>query len=435
MYGLTRQRPSVKSAVGVSVLLIVLLAFPVWAQERTLTFMHCWDAHRTAWVDEMLDSFEAAHPGVKVERQLVVCGMLRDNFMTAYLGGAAPDVVMIHSLDIPALVESGVFVPLDDYLKADGISMDTWYPSEIGTAVWQDRLYGLPIRTGGDTNSVFYYNRTLFAEVGLNPDDPPATWDEWLEAAQRLTRYEEDRLVRAGTALYGGDFSEVAYLATAGGRLISEDGRCVAFTDEAGIAAAQFTYDLGARTYRGHWHELYELTGGDDTAAFLDGRLAMHTGGILSHSFYVTNAPELDFAIAVRPSREPGGPSGANAGTFHWAIARGSSDEALAWELVKWVALREDTGGLFMLRQGRPSPVRAFNDNPAYFETNPYWLVVGEALARAVTLPSYPFTRDVMNIFGGAVGSVAWGDQAAVPALEQAAAQAQALIDEYWQGR
>ena len=62
MYGLTRQRPSVKSAVGVSVLLIVLLAFPVWAQERTLTFMHCWDAHRTAWVDEMLDSFEAAHP-------------------------------------------------------------------------------------------------------------------------------------------------------------------------------------------------------------------------------------------------------------------------------------------------------------------------------------------------------------------------------------
>ena len=282
---------------------------------------------------------------------------------------------------------------------------------------------------------MFYYNRTLFAEVGLDPDDPPATWDAWLEAARTLTRYDGDQLVRAGTSLYGGDFAEVAYLATAGGTLLSDDGRRVAFTDEAGLAAVQFTYDLGMSTYRGGWPDWSDFTGGNDTAAFIDGRLAMHTGGILSHSFYVTNAPELDFGVAVRPSREPGGPSGANGGTFHWSIVQGSDNVDLAWELLKWISLREETGGLFMLRQGRPSPVRAFNDNPAYFEVNPYWLVVGEALAWATPLPSYPFTRRVMDIFAGALGGVAWAAEAPTAALERASGEAQAVIDEYWQGQ
>lgn len=435
MNGFQIRRRNLGWVFGLSVSLMVLLGFPVAAQDVTLTIMHCWDAHRTEWVNEMLASFEAAHPGVKVEGQLVGCGVLRDSFTTAYLGGVAPDIVMIHSLDIPALVDQGVFVPLDENLAADGIPMDTWYPSEVGTAVWKDRLYGFPIRTGGDVNAVFYYNRTLFSEAGLDPDSPPTTWDEWLQAARTLTRYDDDRLVRAGTSLYGGDFAEVAYLATAGGQLMTDDGRRVAFTGEAGLAAVEFTYELGTGTYRGGWPDWGDFTGGDDTGAFMGGRLAMHTGGILSYSYYATNAPDLDFGVAVRPSREAGGPSGANGGTFHWSIVQGTDQPDLAWELLKWISLREDTGGRFMLLQGRPSPVQAFNQNPAYFETNPYWLVVGEALQRVTPLPSYPFTRSVMNIFAGALGGVAWASEAPRAALDRAAGEAQAVIDEYWQGQ
>ena len=110
MYDVNRKRRGLAWVLGLSVSLLVFLVLPVAAQDRTLTVMHCWDAHRTGWVNEMLASFEAAHPGVKVEGQLVSCGVLRDSFTTAYLGGVAPDIVMIHSLDIPALVDQGVFV-------------------------------------------------------------------------------------------------------------------------------------------------------------------------------------------------------------------------------------------------------------------------------------------------------------------------------------
>lgn len=418
-----------------ALLLSISVGMGAFAQTTTLHVMHCWDAHRTEWVDEMLASFEAANPGIEVETQLVGCGVLMDNFITAYLGGVAPDIVMIHSLDIPQNADMGALVALDALRDRDGISMDTWYPSEVGTAIWDGQLYGFPIRTGGDVNALLYYNRDLLSEAGLDPDAPPATWNEWLEMSRRMTHYQNDELVRAGTALYGGDFSEVAYLATAGGQLLSEDGRSVAFNDERGIAAMEFALELATSNYRGGWAEYHQFAASGDSAAFMNGQLAMHTGGILSYSYYRTDAPQIDFGITVRPSREDGGPSGANAGTFHWSIVSTSEHVDAAWDLLKWISLQEETGGKFMLRQGRPSPVAAFNQNPAYFDTNPYWMVVGQALQRVTALPQYPFTRAVMNHYAGALGGVAWQDEAPVVAMERAAREAQGAIDEYWRNR
>lgn len=47
------------------------------------------------------------------------------------------------------------------------------------------RIYGLPYHVGGVG---FWYNKALFAEAGLDPERPPQTWDEFLDAVDTLKR-------------------------------------------------------------------------------------------------------------------------------------------------------------------------------------------------------------------------------------------------------
>lgn len=420
---------------------LMIVSAQAFAQQ-SLTVLHCWTEHRNDWVNEMLDAFEAAHPGVTVTGQLTACGnTILEEFVTQVIGGTPPDVVMMHSLNIPGTVDRGFLLPLDAHLQRDAISMDTWYPSEIETGRWNGQLFGLPMRTGGDTNSLLYYNKTTFNEAGIG--DVPSTWEEWLQTAQKLTRYDGDKLVRAGSAFYGGDFSEAAWFASGGGSIFSQDAKRIEFSQDAGVEAVTFMQNAGQRLYRGGWPELNAMFeqmdqstyGSGPRGAFASGRLAMWPNGILEYSYLNETFPDLDFGIGVRPALEAGGPSGVNAGTFHWAMVQGTEDPSLTWELVKWLSLREETAGYFMLRQARPSPVRAFNSNPAYFEMNPDWLIVGEALARSTSLPMLPYTSQVLNLLASSVGSALFGDEDPGTALEEAASQAQGIVNEYWNGK
>ncbi len=424
-----------------AVLLLVTVVFlsPPSSAETNLKVLHCWTEHRNEWINEMLHAFEQAYPGVSVTAELSACGnVIQERFVTQVVAGTPPDVVMIHSLNIPGSVERGFLVAVDSFLERDGITLDTWYPSEIETARWAGRLYGLPMRTGGDTNSLLYYNRTAFAEGGIG--GPPETWDEWLDISRKLTRYDGDVLARAGSALYGGDYSEIAWLVAGGGKVLSDDARSVWFAGSESVEAVAFLKEAGDLMYFGGWRDLDAMLAQLDQSgyasaprhAFATGRLAMLPNGILEYSYLKDAYPDADFGIAVRPARQLGGPSGVNAGTFHWAIVHGTSDVDLAWELVKWLSLREDTAGYFMLRQARPSPVREFNNNPLYFELNPDWMVVGEALSRSVPLPMLPYTGEVINLLAAAVGSALYGDADPGAALAQAAEQAQGIIDAYW---
>ena len=110
-------------------------------------------------------------------------------------------------------------------------------------------------------------------------------------------------------------------------------------------------------------------------------------------------------------------------------------DPELAWELVKWLTINEETAGNFMLVQDRPSPVIEFSRNPLYWELNPYWSVVIEALMRVDTLRMYPFTYNVAVLFGDALRASMRGEQAPETALADAAGRAQALVDEFWRSK
>jgi sn-glycerol 3-phosphate transport system substrate-binding protein len=47
------------------------------------------------------------------------------------------------------------------------------------------KVYGIPYQNSAP---LMYYNVAAFTDAGLDPDEPPTTWREWLDAAKKLTK-------------------------------------------------------------------------------------------------------------------------------------------------------------------------------------------------------------------------------------------------------
>ena len=426
-------------AIAGSVTLLAIaaaLAAPAMGQ-TTLNLLHCWGDARTAMVEKMLSDFTADHPGITVSHELVGCGgPLHDRLRTQIAAGIPPDVAMVYTTVMVGLAEGGNLVALDPYMQRDGLVPEMWYPSELGAGQWRGSTFGLPIRTGGDANSLIFYNKDLFAEAGL-PDRAPATWTELDQISRRLIRYEGDQITVSpitNIAGYTGDAGPLAWLYAGGGRFLSEGGRSVDFASPAGVEMLEWVYNFRSSVYR---------TLGDDggfgndvtRALFVEGKAAMFITGVWNYSFVWSVNPDFNLGSGVRPRKEGSPYAGANAGTYLYAIPTQSRNREAAWELLKWLTVDENGGGWFMLAQGRPSPIIAYNRNPAYLEQNPMFPVVGEALASSALVEILPIHDELFAHFNRAFNQGATGAVPPREALEEAARTAQAELDRYLAGQ
>ena len=58
------------------------------------------------------------------------------------------------------------------------------FPGPLSSVTYEGGIYGIP---RGANTIALYYNADMFKAAGLDPDNPPKTWDELYEAAKALT--------------------------------------------------------------------------------------------------------------------------------------------------------------------------------------------------------------------------------------------------------
>lgn len=71
-----------------------------------------------------------------------------------------------------------------------------WYEETYPSVNWD--AYGRYVIPTGISSTLLVYNRRMFEEAGLDPDAPPATWDDLLTAAQATTQRDAGGLTRCG---------------------------------------------------------------------------------------------------------------------------------------------------------------------------------------------------------------------------------------------
>lgn len=247
--------------------------------ETTVNFWQFFtgDTDVKAWRDAIA-KFEAANPDIKINMELVPWSEQQQRFVTALATGGLPDVSLLGNNVVAQFQATGSLAPLDEYVAAydaeNGTNVvDDIWPGDKGYYILGGKLWASPIAV--ETRAL-YYRKDLFREAGLDPENPPQTWEELATAAAALSK--------AGAGNYYGialpmsiTYNTVqnfmsTYLGY-GARMIGEDGKCGFNTPEFKAAL-----DVYTRIYKdGGTHPDAPTMDGDALRrGFADGNYAMH---------------------------------------------------------------------------------------------------------------------------------------------------------------
>lgn len=406
----------------------LLGAGPASAVDLTMYYPVSVGGPLTKVVDGMVADFEKANPDVKVNA--IYAGNYDDTrvkALAAMKAGQPVQLSVLFSIDAYDLIEQGVVVPFDDVAKSadDKAWLQSFYPGLMANGVIGGKTWGIPFQR---STIVMYYNKDAFREVGLNPDAPPATWNEMVDAAKKLTKADGSR--------WGVEIPSTGYaywmfgaLAKQNGELLmSADGTKTFFDKPNVVEALQFWRDLGAK------HKVMPegtVEWGTLRQQFLEGKTAMmwHSTGNLTA---VKGSAKFDFGVAVLPgNREPGSPTGG--GNFYLFKSASPEERAAALKLVKFMTAPERAAE-WSIATGYMGVSPASYETPAlkaYAREFPPAAVARDQLKDSVAeLSTYQGGR-IRKALDDAIQATLTGAKPAKEALAEAQAQADRLLKPY----
>jgi multiple sugar transport system substrate-binding protein len=306
-----------------------------------------------------------------------------------------PDVIVSDRPTVPKDAADGVYTSLQEWADRDGVTRDQYYGWAWDQSLYEGETYGIPFET--DVR-VLFWNKQLFQQAGIDPEKPPATWEE-LEAYADLLDVKNDDGTYARIAffpLWNAGFNPFwAYLN--GAELITESGDPVVNSPEA-VEALEWIKKWVDRY--GGWQALQNYRA-QYTAApndlFMSGGVAMFIDifGYLSQlEFYrpsVTlddeSRPRMEWGIATLPHN--GTPANWSGG-FSLSIPTGARNAEAAWEFIKCMAGEEGQASWARDTMAQPPHLGAATD-PVLL-SHPNWNVVDQALSVSsggVFVPEY----------------------------------------------
>jgi len=408
-----------------SILLIVLiLVFSVPAVCRepvTLTLYNIWGGSRIPLMEKQLQRFEEKYPWITVKNEVGGHDLIEQQALVAIAAGNPPDVLMIDRLQIPAFVDGGLILPLDRYIDESGLDLSIFYPAEIGACQYKGHTYTLPMPSA--SLSLLYYNRDMFAEAGLDPDRAPVTWKEMTDYARRLHRTTPDGTVAvSGASINYFPRHRMAQLAYCNGATIfGENPLDVDYLESEVQEAAAWASEFVSQ---------FQPTG-----SVQQGNRAMETNGEWVYFYIKEAAPELDVGIGLVPHGPRGEYQNLVAAAWSYGIPQGVKHPYESWLLVEFLTTSEEGAKYFTIEQARPSPVREFTMDPAYWDLNPNWGVIGQALERSANIPPSPVAGKIIAADIRWYGALMAGNESPGNALEKLQNEVQSIINDYLESR
>ena len=124
---------------------------------------------------------------------------------TALKAKAGPQLAVLLSTDAFSLIDDDLIVPFDTVATsdADRAWLRSFYPAFLKNGEIDGHTWGVPFQR---STIVLFWNKAAFQDAGLDPERPPATWDEHAAFAQKLTRRNGDAVARWGVQIPASGF-------------------------------------------------------------------------------------------------------------------------------------------------------------------------------------------------------------------------------------
>jgi len=406
-----------------------------------IDFWHAFGGGRQLLIERMVADYNYTHPGnyVRVEFK----GSYRDTLNAAVLAaqqGTAPHLVQIFEIGSQLGLDSGIFVPIEDYVIGPEFQPDDYIEGVANYYKIGGKFNSMPWNS---SNPILYYNKDMFRAAGLDPEDPPETFEEMLAACEQI--------VSSGTAknciswpLHSWFFEQ--WMATMGAELANNgngrDARAteVYLTSDAAKTIVNWWKEMGDKGYYAHSGKLEDWDGAD--AIFVSGQAAMEITSTSDVVQRQNDAAENGFELGTSYLPHPADMErqGVVVGGASIWMTGGHPDEEMqaAKDFVIWFTNTENAirwhkaTGYFPIRKSAVEVLEVenwFEQNPAYtkafdqlLETKPVRSTQGALIG------AFPELRTIIE---QAVEKVLAGTATVDEALEAAKVEADKAIEDY----
>jgi ABC-type glycerol-3-phosphate transport system substrate-binding protein len=285
---------------------------------------------------EIIPVFEQANPGISVEWQNIPYTGYREKLLTAAAGEALPDIFIDGYNMLGTYYSAGIIEDMTSYTK----EWSRW--TEIDSSLtdltyYNGDCYGFPFRT-----KVYpvLINTKIFKESGLDPDNPPSTWAEAIEAGKKMLKIENGVVTQLGASGFINTAGLVRgfdlFVQQDGGNFLNEDGT-PGFNDQHGLNAAEFLDNL---------YRLQKPKGVaplDESAmdAFVAGKSGMNVMGSYDavQTALQTGNKEFTSFVKVIPPFQSGNANGKPVSFFDGDmlfVSSSSPNKDAAWDFIQY---------------------------------------------------------------------------------------------------
>jgi raffinose/stachyose/melibiose transport system substrate-binding protein len=256
--------------LALTLLLTIGLNFPARAQEpvviRWWLFEDSNDQQKRDYWQSLAETYMAQNPHVRIETTYI-----SQRIVTLVMSVHNPNVQgsdncsACHSTvpnsdnpnpEPPHLIQTWGGAVLWDY-GADGLLRDIAPELEANDNGWKDLFAASALELYGQNGAYYgvpfnlsvigiFYNRALFAQAGLDPDNPPATWTEFLDAVQTLKDAGITPISLGGRDIWTSQFWWTYLALRMGGRdaFMRAYTREGSFADEPFVQAGEYLQEL-----------------------------------------------------------------------------------------------------------------------------------------------------------------------------------------------
>ncbi len=362
------------------------------------------------------EAFAAAYPNITVVKQGLNYNDMLDKLRTTTMGRAAP---MVARLPILWGVEFAAKGYLREFGPADvGYAPDEFWPGALKSVMWKGKSYGVP--TNNETMALIW-NASIFRDAGLNPDAPPATWDDLVQYSKQIKErtgkngYGMVARVNAGNT----PFRFMPQLWAYGGGALDEaeanpDYKRIFINNAGSRAALQASVDMYVRDKSVPTSALTN-TQNENQDPFLAGQLAMMIAHPSEYAFMLDRARKAtgrdkETAEAVVASMRygfvPQGPArraivfgGSNAHVFAPNVVEGGLDVNAAKALITFMTGPEWSTKMAWV-SSNPGNIRGFRTKwmKQRLDEIKFLDVTTSMLPYGIPFPVLPQSAEIMNI-------------------------------------
>lgn len=306
-----------------------------------ISFWHAMSGVNEEAIKKITTDFESKNPNIKVN--LVNQGdylTLFDKLMASAKSNQLPTITQIYSNRLSWYISKDLVTDLTPFMKDSETGLTDEDYKDIpemflADGIWDGKQYAMPFNK---SQMVLYYNEGMLKDAGI---DVPTTWEEWADAAKKLTKDENgDGEPEVYGCVFANNLStDIApWVKQSGGSTMDEKTNKLNFDTPEMKEAVEFLnnmiQDKSAR-----------LAGDDQNAniPLQDGRAAMCVASTSALPYIEEGTVD---GITIQAAALPGNKTddqlyyGTNVASFNTATEQ---EQQAAWEYIKYLTSTENT--------------------------------------------------------------------------------------------